>query len=211
MNSHQWNNKLNKKFVMAVIIGTAGADYLPGTAGDDSIVGLQGNDEIYGGSGDDWIYADDGNDYADGGWGRDRVYGNNGNDTLLGGGTASGLSNADTLYGGSGDDLYYHDFSLGGITVVDDLSGNEFNNFDFLYMVNATSLTVTWGDDRSTFYIYQSGELNDGSFDNGIMIRGMLTNLGNDGVGTIEGAAVNGSLVSGWGALAHSSWNSLFT
>ena len=29
--------------------------------------------------------------------------------------------------------------------------------------------------------------------------------------GTIEGAAVNGSLVGGWGALAHSSWNSLFS
>jgi Ca2+-binding RTX toxin-like protein len=74
---------------MAVIIGTAGDDFLIGTGGDDSIAGLAGND---------FVNAGGGNDSVDGGDGHDKLHGEGGNDTLLGG------DGDDYLRGGPGDD-----------------------------------------------------------------------------------------------------------
>jgi hypothetical protein len=88
-------------------LGTAGADLLRGTEGDDvisgghghdTIRGLGGNDVICGGGGADVIRGNEGDDVILGGAGRDVLAGGPGNDRLRGG------RGRDTLDGGSGDD-----------------------------------------------------------------------------------------------------------
>lgn len=90
------------------ITGTAGADVLRGTSGDDVICGLGGNDVLYGagdddviigGDGADVIYGGDGNDQLLGGDDVDVIFGGNGDDTLDGG------AGDDVLFGGAGDDV----------------------------------------------------------------------------------------------------------
>ena len=189
------------------VIGYIGNDTFYGGYGDDRLSGLQGNDVLFGQEGIDWLWGDDGADYLDGGPGSDVAYGGNGNDTLIGGGASSGLSNADLLYGGSGNDLYYHDFATGGITVIDDQSGNELNNGDILYAVNTPSnLSLRFGADHSTLYIFQDGQWNGSGIDNGIIIKGALRNDGTEYVGTIENAYFNGSAFANWLPLVHSAW-----
>lgn len=193
------------------VIGWTGNDTFYGAGGNDYLFGHLGNDYLFGEADNDTLIGDDGNDYLDGGTGADWLEGGNGQDTLYGGGAPSGINNADYLFGGSGDDNYYHNFAAGGVTVIDDLSGNQFNNADVLRLINApSSLSVQFGTDRSTLYIFQQGELDDGNFDNGIIIRGMLTNLGNNGVGTIENVYVNGSQYSTWLTDVHSTWTGAF-
>ncbi|QCO10616.1 hypothetical protein D9623_18305 [Azospirillum brasilense] len=201
------------KYRMSTVIGTAGNDTLQGSAGDDTIVGLQGNDTLEGFGGNDRLWGDDGNDVLDGGAGSDVFYGNDGNDTLFGGGnsgTGDFANYADHLYGGPGDDYYFHNFALGGVTVIDDMSGDQFGNADALFMYNATTLNLYWVGDRSTLYIFQPGEWDDGTFDNGIVIRGMLRNLGNPGVGTIEYAVLDGGQITTWDAAIFNSWDVQF-
>jgi hypothetical protein len=65
------------------IVGTAHADYLPGSGGDDVIFGLGGNDTILGGAGNDTLYGGPGNDVIDGGPGADKIFGGPGSDTIL--------------------------------------------------------------------------------------------------------------------------------
>ena len=191
------------------LIGWYGNDTFEGGSGDDYLVGGVGLDDLYGDSGNDTLYGEEDADYLDGGSGSDLLYGGAGNDTLYGGGALPGAPNADFLYGGSGNDQYYHNFSAGGITVINDLSGNEFNNADTLRLLNATgALSLRWGSDRSTLFIYQAGEFDDGTFDNGVVITGMLTNLGARSVGTIENMYVNGSHASNWLTTVENGWQS---
>jgi hypothetical protein len=64
------------------VVGTRGADYLPGGGGNDFIEGRAGNDTLLGGAGNDRLVAGAGNDVIDGGSGADRVDGGAGSDTV---------------------------------------------------------------------------------------------------------------------------------
>jgi Ca2+-binding RTX toxin-like protein len=193
------------------IIGAAGADTLYGGYGNDSLNGHIGNDTLFGEYGDDWLWGDEGNDKLYGGAGRDQLFGGNGNDTLNGGGTDSGYGLADNLQGGSGNDLYYYDFSLQGVTIISDASGGQIGNQDILQLENVPSnLTIAFGNDKSTLYLYKTGEMDDGNFDNGLVIQNQLTNTGYNGAGTLEYAFINGSQFNDWMPFLYESWDSVF-
>jgi hypothetical protein len=90
------------------ITGTARADVLRGTPGNDVICGYAGADTIYGNGGNDVIYGGDGNDIIDGGFGNDIIHGGNGIDRITGGvgnDTLNGNAGNDTLNGGTGHDV----------------------------------------------------------------------------------------------------------
>jgi len=201
---------------------------IEGLSGNDTIVGWNGNDTFYGGTGtdfllggggsdllsgdadDDKLWGEQGNDTLDGGTGHDYLYGGAGDDDLLGGGASPGLTSADYLYGDAGNDWYYHNFAAGGITVINDTGGGEFNNFDSVRLYNNTSsLHFTWATDRSSLLIYQDEEMADGTFDNGVIIQGMLTNLGNTGAGTIEFMYVGG-MTYDWVSDIQNGWDAVF-
>jgi len=89
------------------IIGTAEADEITGTAGNDLIFGradadridgAEGNDLLRGGADDDTIFGNLGNDVANGNRGADLILGNRGNDIL------DGSDGGDLLFGGLGED-----------------------------------------------------------------------------------------------------------
>jgi len=93
-----------------VICAGAGNDIINGLGGKDIIFGGPGNDRIKAGSGADDIYGDAGADYIDGGTGIDNVFGDTGNDTITGGTEADilrGDAGTDTISGGRGDDEIY--------------------------------------------------------------------------------------------------------
>ncbi|MCK6419077.1 MAG: type I secretion C-terminal target domain-containing protein, partial [Alphaproteobacteria bacterium] len=94
------------------VVGTAFADEIRGTIGDNTInggdgddllYGDHGNDTLYGGNGVDRLIGDTGNDVLYGQAGDDRLEGGTGNDTLYGG------DGIDRLLGGDGDDVLYGD------------------------------------------------------------------------------------------------------
>lgn len=94
--------------------GTAHADVIVATGGDDQVDGGGGNDRICTGGGDDQIAGGTGSDRVDAGPGADSVEGGNGSDWVLGGaGRDSLLGNRgnDQLFGGAGD----RDFVNGGL------------------------------------------------------------------------------------------------
>jgi Ca2+-binding RTX toxin-like protein len=86
------------------IIGTKGADYLPGGGGNDYIDGRAGNDTILGGSGNDTLIGGTGNDVIDGGSGTDKIIAGAGSDTIR---AADGFK--DHIDCGAGDDRVYAD------------------------------------------------------------------------------------------------------
>lgn len=88
--------------------GSAVADILAGTIGNDLLRALGGNDYVTGNGGDDDIRTGSGDDYAFGGAGGDTLrlgtgddhgYGDNGADTVMAG------AGQDFVYAGTGDDL----------------------------------------------------------------------------------------------------------
>jgi hypothetical protein len=90
------------------ITGTAAADRLRGTSGDDVICGLGGDDEIDARDGDDAVMGDAGNDRIAGGDDDDTLYGGEGDDRIDGGrgrDVLSGGPGTDRLEPGSGDHL----------------------------------------------------------------------------------------------------------
>ena len=103
----------------ATLIGTAGNDYLVGTAKKDVIVAHGGNDRIFGlerddfvcaGLGDDVVRGGDGGDFLYGGRGEDVIYGGVGNDYLRDGGgndKVFGRAGHDHAGGFPGNDLVW--------------------------------------------------------------------------------------------------------
>jgi Ca2+-binding RTX toxin-like protein len=84
---------------MCTIEGTARADRLNGTRGNDVICGFGGDDRLNGRGGHDLVYAGPGNDRVTGAGGRDTLYGNDGADRL-----ATRDGKPDRAHGGSGTD-----------------------------------------------------------------------------------------------------------
>ena len=90
------------------ISGTAAADRITGTPGDDFICAGAGNDVINGLGGNDTIYGGPGSDRILGGSGKDTIYGEAGHDTIEGGDGEDKLSGdvgKDKIIGGNGIDL----------------------------------------------------------------------------------------------------------
>jgi RTX calcium-binding nonapeptide repeat (4 copies) len=103
-------------------MGTAHADRLVGTPGNDVFHGFGGNDTIDGRGGRDIIFGGPGADRILGGAGTDRLYGGPGRDEIVGGRGSDLLSGdlgRDRLFGGSGADV------LVGGADRDLLSGNR--------------------------------------------------------------------------------------
>ena len=105
--------------------GGDGNDTLHGEAGDDSLYGGEGSDGLNGGAGNDLIDGGAGNDGAFGGGGNDRMFGGNGDDILFGDGgndMLNGGAGADQLHGGSGNDGF---FGGGGNDLIYGDAGND--------------------------------------------------------------------------------------
>lgn len=79
--------------------GTACADQIIGTPGNDTIFALGGDDEVLPGTGNDTVYGGTGNDEILTGSGMDRIEGEAGDDFIMGG------TESDTINGGAGDDV----------------------------------------------------------------------------------------------------------
>jgi Ca2+-binding RTX toxin-like protein len=89
------------------IIGTTGADTLPGSAGDDTITGGRGDDRLTGGGGNDLFLVtgtNQGNDVFDGGTGTDTIRGSAGNDVIGLAAAAGNLAGIEVIDGGAGSD-----------------------------------------------------------------------------------------------------------
>ena len=86
------------------IRGLQGADLVQGKAGGDTLYGGPGGDAIYGANGQDKVYADPGNDYVDGGAGEDHINAGAGDDTIA---AKDGFE--DQIYCGTGFDRIYVD------------------------------------------------------------------------------------------------------
>jgi len=132
------------------ITGTPGDDFICAGAGNDAINGLGGNDTIYGGpgsdrilggSGKDTIYGEAGHDTIDGGDGEDKLSGDVGKDKITGGNgidLLQGGSEADSISAGNGADLI--DGGKGKDTITTG-AGNDLCNADSAdVMIDACSL-----------------------------------------------------------------------
>lgn len=102
------------------LVGTARNDSLSGGGGNDTLLGMGGNDTLLGGTESDSILGGLGNDSIDGGDGNDVLDGEAGNDTVYGGKGDDQLlwsmdgqaSQADVYAGGDGNDtLTLHVFA----------------------------------------------------------------------------------------------------
>lgn len=98
----------NIEFAGSPIFGSAKAENINGTAGNDLIFAFEGADKVEGKDGDDCIV---------GGIGADRLNGNNGNDVILGG------DGADSLIGNNGEDRLF------GEEGSDSLDGGNENDY----------------------------------------------------------------------------------
>ena len=83
-----------------VIGGSLGDDTISGHAGNDVLSGSNGNDTLYGGADDDALNGEAGNDTLDGGSGNDTLNGESGDDIL------DGSAGNDSLQGESGNNTY---------------------------------------------------------------------------------------------------------
>ncbi|SUS06671.1 hypothetical protein DF3PB_310012 [uncultured Defluviicoccus sp.] len=121
----------------------SGAEYVIGSAYNDSITGDAGNNSLLGGLGNDTLRGEAGRDTIDGGDGNDSLYGGADNDKLTdllganklfgeaGNDTLTGGVGADSLDGGDGDD------TLEGGAGADTLAGGP--GIDTLTYANATA------------------------------------------------------------------------
>jgi Ca2+-binding RTX toxin-like protein len=104
-------------------LGTALADTLNGTSGNDEFHGAAGRDQLNGNDGNDALYGEADNDTLNGGNGNDTLYGGSGGDTLngdAGDDIIVGGTGTDDLYGGAGSDVYYWNSGDGDDVINDD-------------------------------------------------------------------------------------------
>ncbi|TIS94770.1 calcium-binding protein, partial [Mesorhizobium sp.] len=186
---------------MAIINGTAQADYLEGTDSNDTISGLGGDDQIDGGFGDDTLDGGDGIDST-----TLQFYGQPGiNFTLTDGVTVltsfgtktllnfelvtiSGTAYADVITGGSGNDTIYGDSIFGG-SANDILNGGAGNDY---IDGGGGDDTMDGGDGVDSAYLsfqYLSSGVNLTLTDNVTV----LTDRGTKSLLNFEAATINGS------------------
>ncbi|PJR09114.1 peroxidase family protein [Sinorhizobium meliloti] len=84
-----------------------------GTAGADAMIGSTGDDSINAGSGDDIVVAGDGGDTVNGGIGNDLIQAGDGADTIT---QAAGQAGRDLVDGGEGEDTYVLNGAAGAET-----------------------------------------------------------------------------------------------
>ncbi len=123
------------------LVGTLGADVLPGGAGNDSIDGLDGNDTITGGAGNDLLYGSGGNDTLTGGAGDDRIDGGAGSDRASYADATAGVTidlTAGTAHGTAAGDVA----NVGNDTLV---SIENVTGSDFADVYSAVGFTGTTG------------------------------------------------------------------
>jgi Ca2+-binding RTX toxin-like protein len=123
-----------------LFVGTAAANVLNGTEGQDNAQGLGGADTLNG-------FGED--DLLDGGAGNDILNGGDGNDTLIGG------ANNDTMAGGSGNDAYnvnstldvvIEDLNAGTDTVTSSVTHTLAANVENLVLTGGANINGTGND-----------------------------------------------------------------
>jgi Ca2+-binding RTX toxin-like protein len=172
-----------------MIVGTAAANTINGTAFDDWIQGLGGADTLNGNAGADLLDGGAGNDILNGGAGADTLLGGAGNDTLNGG------VDADSMSGGAGNDTYVVD-SLGDVVTEAapdgvDLVQTTLNAYTLALAANVENLTFT-----GTGNVVGTGNELDNVITGG---TGADTLDGAGGNDTLHGGASNDTLIGGLG------------
>jgi Ca2+-binding RTX toxin-like protein len=152
-------------WLITLVDGNFGNDYLAGGGGNDSLFGQSGDDSVQGDgaisltvsatlpSADDFAGpAQDGDDYVEGGSGNDLIFGNLGQDDLIGGSsdlfgfnTASQRADgADIIFGGSGTAIARNDLGdvspAGHARDADTILGD---NGDILRVVGANGVATS--------------------------------------------------------------------
>jgi Ca2+-binding RTX toxin-like protein len=169
---------------LASEIGTDGDDTLVGADGvNNAIAGLGGNDSLFGGTGDDIL---------DGGLGNDFLFGDAGNDLLIGG------PGADTLNGGDGADQHRY-FSI--TDRGDRIEGFNANEGDVLNFGDLLGNDAGSGNIEDFVRFDQDGndikisvDVDGGGGDFGFIPY--VTLVDPVGVGTVEEAASNGTVIA---------------
>jgi Ca2+-binding RTX toxin-like protein len=155
--------------------GTIIADNLSGGSGNDHITGAGGADTLDGGAGNDTLNGEGGNDIINGGTGNDIIAGGSGTDTI------EGDAGADVISGGTGNDIFKYD-------TITDSSGNTkdtISDFDQSTLNAVSGAQITNGDSISL--IVSSGAA---SNEDGVII-GTSFVLADKGDVTNAGEAVN--------------------
>ncbi|OKH29819.1 hypothetical protein NIES2101_42980 [Calothrix sp. HK-06] len=142
------NSIINQTFY-----GTAKAEVITASGGNDTIYGNGGSDTLNGGDGNDTIFGSNSNEYILGGAGNDIIYGNGGQD-LLDGGSGDDLiyggAGLDKIKGGTGNDIIYGN---GGNDIIDSGAG-----FDTVWLGQGNAqIKLETGDGYDTINNFQLG------------------------------------------------------
>ena len=128
---------------IGLVVGTAGADALTGTGGNDNLFGNEGADTLNGLAG---------NDYLDGGPGNDTLNGGGGEDRLVGG------AGDDTLNGEAGADLLIFSSGFGMDTVINFRNGaDKIDLVSFGIVFNDLTIAPSGGNSTITSTAFGTG------------------------------------------------------
>jgi Ca2+-binding RTX toxin-like protein len=134
------------------VSGSAFADVLVGTAGDNLLWGNDGNDQLFGGAGNDQLLGSDGNDALRGGAGADHLSGGAGTDTVYYQDSSAGVSvdlgpNQTSHFGDAEGDICVGIENAVGSSHGDSLAGNADSN-DLIGLGGNDTLHGYEGNDR---------------------------------------------------------------
>jgi RTX calcium-binding nonapeptide repeat (4 copies) len=113
-----------QRSVTCTVVGTAGAETLKGTSGNDVVCGKGGDDTLEAVGGNDVVFGGRGNDTLDGGYGDDVMHGGPGGDTFV------DFHGRDKLLGDAGDDVCMNGRDGGGGDYLDGGLGSDGYNTD---------------------------------------------------------------------------------
>ena len=128
---------------MAIINGTPGDDWLPGTTGDDTINGLGGSDSLYGDTGTNFLNGGDGDDNLVGWHGVDHMDGGAGYNIasyqLSTGPVIASLANPGINTGDAAGDTYTNIQAITGSTHGGTYYGDNSGNINQLWALGDTN------------------------------------------------------------------------